>query len=120
MDRSFSLEAHEACPGCEKHALSKGLFLAELQEMKKEMAELKKTIEVMQRTSTAVNARILSHLEGIRSPLVSPKLEFPLKTEEEMTEINNKIKETPSNYIEAFKKMVGPEGLEKNIERFFC
>ncbi|XP_041631030.1 uncharacterized protein [Drosophila kikkawai] len=70
MDRSFSLEAHEACPGCEKHALSKGLFLAELQEMKKEMAELKETIEVMERTSTAVSVRMLSHLEGIRSHLV--------------------------------------------------
>ncbi|XP_062130186.1 uncharacterized protein LOC133841602 isoform X2 [Drosophila sulfurigaster albostrigata] len=88
-------------------------------DLEKRMREMehsmKKQMMDLQRKINKVNESLMSLLDYKNTQ--HRKTMFPLQTEDDVCEMDRKVAESPSEFVDIFRRMLMPEGLTKNLER---
>ncbi|XP_016976520.1 uncharacterized protein LOC108042639 [Drosophila rhopaloa] len=91
----------------------------------KNVSRLERRIEKIEsQLSTMVeqNSKILTTIKKIAEKFQTslPKPEFPIKTIEELDEIEAKVAANPEKYVELFRTILSPEGVKKHLNRILA
>ncbi|XP_051859912.1 uncharacterized protein LOC117568428 isoform X2 [Drosophila albomicans] len=88
----------------------------DLEKRMREMDDsMKRQMMDLQRKINKVNESLMSLLDYKNTK--HRKTMFPLQTEDDVCEMDRKVAESPSEFVDIFRRMLMPEGLTKNLER---
>ncbi|KPU77289.1 uncharacterized protein Dana_GF27863 [Drosophila ananassae] len=110
MERKFEMVSNEPNPCC--MALQ-----ARIDALENGMEKVCKKLDEMQKTNANMNAKVLGFMNQLSKNMVEPKVELPIMDELNLQSLDNKIGESPNNYLQLFKRMLIPGGISKNLKK---